>query len=97
LDYHKRLWIITGEADSKLPRERLPLGYQRMLILDQKHLFCEVSYLTWRKMVEFLGLLPQEGLMVILNMVGFVVMRLKMKKYRKLSSQRCPSMDIAEG
>ncbi len=32
-------------------------------------------------MVEFLGLLPQEGLMVILNMVGFVVMRLQMVKY----------------
>jgi hypothetical protein len=31
-------------------------------------------------MVEFLGLLSQEGLMVIFNMVGFVVMRLKMKK-----------------
>jgi hypothetical protein len=41
-------------------------------------------------MVKLLGLLPQEGLMVILHMVGFVVMRLKMKKYRKLSSQRCP-------
>jgi hypothetical protein len=31
-------------------------------------------------MVELLGLLPQEGLMVILHMVGLVVMRLKMMK-----------------
>jgi hypothetical protein len=31
-------------------------------------------------MVKFLGLLPQEGLMVILNMVSLVVMRLKMIK-----------------
>jgi hypothetical protein len=45
-------------------------------------------------MVEFLGLLPQEGLMVILNMVSLVVMRLKMVKYRYTQSlKRRSSMD----